>query len=318
MTVYDPLTWNHYWSYEVEERILASYGIDFAVPSNPEERDRLASAADVVVSSSLINIDAELIRSFANCVGILCYSSGMDAVDVEEAQHAGIRVSNVRANTTDVAEHALALLLALRRRILPMTAAAESGRWDLREFPEVWSIPRLEGQVAGIIGAGKVGQAIAARTRAFGMSTIACYHSPPDVPSSDLPHVELGQLMSSSDAIIVCASLNPDSAGLIDARALSLLKPGAVLVNVARGGLVDERALVAALDSGRLAGAALDVRDPEPPASDDPLRGRPNVIQTPHMAGASAQARADLHQLAARGIIDLLENTNRLPKTSRP
>lgn len=312
VTVLDPLTWSHDWSYEVEETRLAERGIEFVVAQDRDHRDELVRTADVIVSSGLVAIDARLMSTFERCVGILCYSSGRDAVDLDAAEKAGIEVANVKANTIDVVEHAMALIFALRRLTIGMAAAAERGDWDLRDFPEVWKIERLHGQTLGIVGAGSVGRELAIRCRALGMRTIATYHTPPSPPNPDLPHVAIEELAATSDVIAVCASLNADSDKMIDADVLAHVKPGAILVNVSRGKLVDEAALVAALDSGALAGAALDVRDPEPPETPDLLAGRPNVIQTPHMAGASAQARADLHELAARQIIRLLERAGTL------
>ena len=311
-TILDPLTWSHGWSYEIERSILAAHGVDLIVPEDEEHRDTLVARADVVVSSSLVQVDSRLIAGFKRCVGILCYSSGKDQVDAEAARKAGIAVTNVQANTKEVAEHAMALLLALRRRLVPMAAAAASGEWDLRRFPEVWEIPRLHGQTVGIIGAGRVGREVAIRARAFGMRTVAHHHYPPAAADPLLPHMELSDLMAESDNVILCASLNADSIRMINHETLSAIKPGAVLINIARGSLVDEEALVDALDSGRLAGAALDVRDPEPPERRDLLSGRNNVIQTPHMAGASASALDDLHQLAAKKILHLLKDAGRL------
>lgn len=317
VTVLDPLTWSHDWSYEVEERRLSERGIDFIVPEDPDRRAELVRKADVIVSSGLVPVDEGLLATFERCIGILCYSSGKDAVDLDAAKQAGIAVANVKANTIDVVEHAMALVLSLRRLIVPMSIASERGEWDLRAFPEVWEISRLHGQVLGVVGAGSVGKELAARCRAFGMKTFATYHTPPAEQDPDLPHAELAELVGMSDVVAICASLNLDSLRMIDAEALSRFKPGSVLVNVARGKLIDEAALVAALDSGRLAGAALDVRDPEPPGDPDPLAGRANVIQTPHMAGASSQARADLHEVAADQIIRLLEQSGRLSTDRR-
>ena len=138
------------------------------------------------------------------------------------------------------------------------------------------------------------------------------HHYPPAAADPLLPHMELSDLMAESDNVILCASLNADSIRMINHETLSAIKPGAVLINIARGSLVDEEALVDVLDSGRLAGAALDVRDPEPPERRDSLSGRNNVIQTPHMAGASASALDDLHQLAAKKILHLLKDAGRL------
>lgn len=312
VTILDPLTWTHGWSYDVERDLLAQRGVKLAVPSDLEERDRLVTSADVVISSSLVQVDGDLIATFDRCVGILCYSAGMDAVDIGAAKAAGVAVSNVNPGTDDVADHAMALVLAVHRLILPMTSATEAGKWDLREYPEIWKTPRLSGQVMGVVGAGRIGRAVAVRARAFGMHTVATYHIPPTDPDPTLPHVDLDELMERSDTIVLCASLTPDSRRMIDDAALSRVKPGSMLVNVGRGGLIDEDALERALEDGRLRAAALDVRDPEPPEQPDRFAGRDDVIQTPHMAGASRRARSSIHELAAQAVIRLLEDSGRL------
>jgi phosphoglycerate dehydrogenase-like enzyme len=317
VTIYDPLSWDYGWSYEVESDYLASHGVELRVPENPMQRDGLVGTADVVISSSLVRIDEAVIASLSKCVGILCYSAGMDAVDIEAARRSGIAVANVQANTVEVADHAVALLLSLWRRIPQMSDAARSGRWDLRDYPEVWAIPRLAGKVAGIIGAGRIGRAIAARMRGFDVTTIATYNTPPKAEPSGLPHVPLEELLASADIIFLSAPLNPQSMRMIDSRNLSRVKQGSVLVNIARGGLVDEAALLEALQSGRLAGAALDVRSPEPPGQPDTLASHPKVLQTPHMAGISSQSLIDLHVKAAEGVLDLLIDAQRLPHVVR-
>lgn len=317
VTVYDPLTWEHGWSYDIEKQILEAAKADFVVPEGPEERDTLVESADLIISSSLVFIDRNLINSFKNCAAILCYSSGKDAIDVEAAHDAGISVANVQANTLEVTEHAMALLLALTRQVVPLADATNTGTWDLRDLPDVWTIPVLSGATAGIIGAGRVGRAVAERCRAFGMRTIATYHNPPAEPDQDLAHVSLDELLQTSDFVIVCASLNPDSSKMLNTESLANVKRGARLINVSRGPVIDEAALVEALDDKRLAGVALDVRDPEPPASPDPLANRPNVIQTPHMAGASSSVRARLQEMAAHKALEMLEAAGQLSNPPR-
>lgn len=306
VTVLDPLTWEHGWSYDVERDLLARRGVELVVPANEAERDASVRTADVVVVSGLLRVDAALMSTFEHCRAIVCYSAGLDAVDLDAAAEAGIPVSGVHANTVDVAEHALALLLAIKRRIVPMTRATAEGRWNLVALPEVWEIPRLAGETVGIVGAGRIGRAVALRARAFDMTTIATYHRPPEQPDPLLPSVSLEELLRRSDSIVVCASLTADSRKLIDGDALALVKPTAVLVNVGRGAIVDEPALLAALEEGRLAGAALDVRDPEPPGPDDPFRSREDVIQTPHMGGASRAVLDEVHVAVADEILRVL------------
>lgn len=310
--LFDPITWIHDWSYEEERTALAALGAELVNPTDRAARDRLLVDADVVVVSSIDRLTAAHIDQLQRCVGVLCYSAGMDAVDLEAAAGAGIAVTNIRAGTADVADHAMTLLLAAWRRLPAMIAEARAGRWDLEQHPEFRSIPRLEGSTLGVFGAGPIGRAVATRARAFGMTTLATYRRP-EGAAPDLPHVPLERLVAESDALVLTASLNPSTRGVINSHLLAGARPGLILVNVGRGALVVERDLAEALDAGIVAAAALDVRDPEPPdPSDDPLTGRPDVFQTPHAAGVSAEALASLHRLAAEEIEGLLRRGGRI------
>jgi D-3-phosphoglycerate dehydrogenase len=172
----------------------------------------------------------------------------------------------------------------------------------------------LRGKTLGIVGAGRIGRGVARRARGFGLRTIAA--DPFVEPGTD-PELEilpLPEVLAQADALVLCAALTSESRHLIDRAALALVRPGMVLVNVARGGLVDESALAAALAEGRVGAAALDVRDPEPPRpASDPLAGFDNVILTPHMAATSQEAVEDLHRMAAEISLELLRAGGRLP-----
>jgi phosphoglycerate dehydrogenase-like enzyme len=310
--MFDPITWIHDWSYEEEETALAALGAEVVIPPDRAARDLALLDADVVVVSSIDRLTAADIDQLQHCVGILCYSAGMDAVDLEAAERAGIPVTNIRAGTADVADHAMTLLLAAWRRLPAMISEARAGRWDLEQHPEFRSIPRLGGSTLGIFGAGPIGRAVAERARAFGMRTIAAYRRA-ETAEPDLPHVALDDLVAEADALVLTASLNPSTTGAVDRRLLAKARPGLIVVNVGRGALVVERDLAEALDAGIVAVAALDVRDPEPPdPDDDPLSGRPDVIQTPHSAGVSAEALSSLHRLAAEEIEGLLRDGGRI------
>jgi phosphoglycerate dehydrogenase-like enzyme len=309
---FDPIGWVHEWSYDEEWQALGPLGVEFLIPGDRDERDRMLAEADVVVVSSVDTLTASHVSELARCVGILCYSAGMDAVDVDAAHRAGIQVTNVRAGTADVADHAFALLLAVWRRLPEMISEAGAGRWDLAQHPQLRQIRRLEGSTLGIFGAGAIGRAVASRGRAFGMRTIATYRRP-DAAEAELPHVSLEGLAAESDAIVLTASLNAATKGIIDGSVFTKMKRGVILVNVGRGGLVVEPDLAEALDAGIVAGAGLDVRDPEPPdPANDPLAGRPEVLVTPHLGGLSSEAMSSLHRLAAEGIESLLRQGGRL------
>lgn len=313
VTFIDPLTWGREFSYDVEDSIFAAAGVRLVVPADEAERDALLPIADAVISSGTMAVDATTIALLRRCVAIQCYSVGMDAVDQVAAKAAGITVANVNASTADVADHTIALLLCMERRLVPMFNATERGEWNLRQLADAWEIRRLEGQTLGVVGAGRIGRLVASRARAFGFTTIAHDLFPPDPPDPDLEIVTLPELFSRSDAIAVCASLDAASRKLINAEVLAHTKPGALFINTARGGLVDEVALAEALDDGRIRLAALDVRDPEPPEpNNDPLAGRPNVLQTPHMAAMSERTRSDVHDLVADNVVRILRESGRL------
>lgn len=311
--VLDPI-WEVEWSYDTERTMLEAVGARLVVPADPDEADRHLSEADVVIVTGYRRIDAATIGRLQRAVGILCYSVGMDAVDVEAAAAAGIEVRNVPDYCIDeVSDHAITLLLAAERRLLPLAAAAAGGEWVVHERADFKAIRRLRGQTLGVIGAGRIGRAVAGKARAFGFRTVA--YDPPITGTDDpeLPLVGLDTLLHDSDAIVVCAALTPTSRGLIGREALAGVRPDTILVNVARGGLVDEAALAEALDDGRIAVAALDVRSPEPPSDDDTLARRENVIVTPHIAAASREASDDLRRKAGEQVLAILAARGRLP-----
>lgn len=303
--LFDPITWVDDWSYEVEAEGLAKLGVELVIPPDRATRDELLAKSHIVVVSSVDDLTASHIDKLEVGVGILCYSAGMDAVDLDAAARAGIPVRNIRSGTVDVADHAMTLLLAAWRRLPAMTGAAAAGEWDLSLHPEWKAIPRIEGRRLGIFGPGAIGSALASRARAFGLTTVATYRRP-DQAEADLPHVPLDELFATCDAVVLTASLNPSTAGVIDKEVLTKAK-GIVLVNVGRGGLIVESDLAAALDAGNVSFAALDVRHPEPPEpSIDVLSGRPDVMTTPHMAGVTADALESLHYIAVDEITSLL------------
>jgi D-3-phosphoglycerate dehydrogenase / 2-oxoglutarate reductase len=310
---YDPVSWQIPWSFDVERAIFAERGVALVEPRDAAEADVAVRDADIVVVAGLRNLDAAAIATLGNCAGILCYSVGMNQVDQVAAAAAGIPVSNVPFCVDEVSDHALTLLLAAERRLILMADSAGSGNWDVVANPEYLRIRRLRGQTLGIIGAGRIGKLVARKARAFGFRTLA--HDPylTDTGDPELPLLPLNEVLGAADAVVTCASLTSTSRGIMNEAAFAALKPGAILVNIARGGLIDEPALAAAMRDGRVAVAALDVRSPEPPIPDnDALAGLPNLILTPHVAGASVEAREDLHTGAAKESLEMLAAAGRI------
>lgn len=305
------------WDYGRDRAVLAPRGVELVVPDDDASADAAIASADIVIVSGIRRLDSSALARLGRAVGIVCYSVGTDAVDLEAAARLGIPVRNVPGYCTDeVADHALTLLLAAWRRLPRLSARAAAHDWAVHDDPELLAVRRLRGRTLGIVGAGRIGRAVGARARAFGLLTIA---SDPFVIDAgpDLPILGLGEVLERADALVLCAPLVPGTRGIIGREALARARPGLVLVNVSRGGLVDEAALAEALRDGRVAAAALDVRDPEPPRPEaDPLTGLPNVLQTPHIAAASQEAGRDLQRMAAEICLELLESAGRLTPPS--
>jgi phosphoglycerate dehydrogenase-like enzyme len=315
VVVYDPIPGD--WTFDPEAVLLRDQGVELVVPPDANVADEAIRTADAVIVTGVRRLDGARIASLERCAGILCYSIGMDKVDAVAASAAGIPVRNVPDYCTDeVSDHAMTLLLAAQRRLLPIANATAAGDWPLREREQLSTIRRLRGQTLGIAGAGRTGRLVARKARGFGFRTIA--HDPfvTDAGDPELELVGLEALLARADAIVICAALTPGAPPLISREALAKVKPGLILVNVARGGHIDETALAEALRDGRVAVAALDVRATEPPGDPDQLGGLANVIQTPHVAASSREAADDLHRLAARYVIGLLEDAGLIPAAS--
>ncbi len=317
VVVFDPLSWVSDFDYATEVELLAIRGVDLVVPENRDQRNELISEASVVVAAGLDEVTASDIEKMSACVGIVAAQSGTEHIDHAAAEAADLPVLNLAVSTEEVADHAMALLLAAKRRIVVLNDVAKARNWSSLEVAERSELRRLRGQTLGVVGPGRVGRAVAARSKAFGFEVLATGRRPrpmthrgtvsPDA-AAGIEHVPLVELLERSDAIVVCADLNPSSRGLLGPDAFAQMKEGVVLVNVSRGAIVDERALLDALDSGRVSVAALDVRHPEPPnPASDPLSSHRNVIQTPHVAGASRESRDQLHHATAERVLELLE-----------
>lgn len=260
--------------------------------------------ADAAILRSATAIDAELIAAAPRLKVIARAGVGVDNIDLDAATRHGIAVVNTpTGNTIAAAEHALAMLLALARRIPLADAALKSGRWVKREATG----RQLYRKTLGLVGLGKIGREVAQRARAFEMTVIA--HDPfvPDERIAELgvEPVALDELLARADVVSLHATLTDESRHMIGAAQLAAMKPGALLVNCARGGLVDEAALIAALRSGHLGGAALDVFEDEPQPNAE-LVGLPNVVATPHVAASTEEAQVHVAVEAAEQVLEVL------------
>lgn len=285
---------------EATERFGGTFHAD-AVPS-----DELLAEATVLLSHSA-PIDRSFLQKLPACRLIVSYSTGVDHIDVAAAEQCGIVVRGIAGYCTeDVAEHALAMLLSCARRLhLLDRALRDSGAWDVTVTAP--GRRRLSQQTLGVIGVGRIGSALGHKAAALGMRVLGCdpllASAPAGFPG---PLVALDVLLAGSDYVSLHAPLTPMTRGLIGAAQLALMKPGAFLINNARGALVDEEALVAVLEAGRLAGAALDVRVEEPPPDGDPLTCRDDVLVTPHAAAFTVDAIADLRAMVVGYLEDAL------------
>jgi D-3-phosphoglycerate dehydrogenase len=229
---------------------------------------------------------------------------GYDRIDVPAATRRGIAVAiTPDANHEAVAEHAMALMLALARRIVTASNDTRSGKWS-----RGGSLVPLRGRTLGIVGLGRIGRSVAKRAAAFGMKLIACDELPNREFAAQfgIELVTLDELLAQADVVTLHLPMSANTSCVICGESLARMKPGSLLVNTARGGLVNESDLLAARESGHLAAAALDVLTAEPPPADHPLLRLPNVIVTPHVAGFDAQALSAMAMAAAQNILELL------------
>jgi D-3-phosphoglycerate dehydrogenase len=239
-------------------------------------------------------VTAAVLAAMPACKIVARVGTGLDSIDLDEAARRGIQVTYVADYSVDeVSTHAIALLLACARRIPQYLDLVRAGQWD---SIGAGTIRRLSEQTLGVAGFGRIGQAAARKGRGLGLRVLVCdpYQSGEDIKAAGCEPARWDQLLAESDFISLHVPLTPDSERLIDAAALHAMKPTAVLINTARGGLVDEAALAAAIDAGEIAGAALDVLATEPPSADSPLLGDPRVLITPHGAWYSTAAQRDV------------------------
>ncbi len=285
---------------EIERDILAEYDAELVVAPAGDVATLLKLAADVEgIMSNWANVPAVVIDAAPNCRIISRLGIGLDAIDVKHATSRGIPVTNVPDYCLiEVAEHSLALLLALARKVHIFHANARAGRYDLSAgFP----LRRIAGQTLGLVGLGNTGRCVAIKAQAFGLRVIATSRSRRS-PPENVPYVEFDTLLRESDFVSLHLPLAPSTRHLVGAAQLAQMKQSAFLINTARGGLVDHAALAAALAANVIAGAALDVQDPEPPDLTAPPWNDPRVIVTPHAAFYSSESVEELRRRASRQV----------------
>ena len=306
------------WPSTAPERavLAAGLGDGVAVVEAPDGSEaalaRLASDCDAIMTC-FAQVTPAVVRAARRCRVISRYGVGVDNIAVAAATELGIPVTYVPDYCVDeVSDHTMALLLAWNRQVGFYDRIAKAGRWAGAPSPH--PLTRLRGQTLGIVGFGRIGQAVAGKARAFGLSVLAYDpYLPEDAVLPDgITPASLDALLAAADYVTVHTPLNDETRGLIGERALSLMKPTSYLINCARGPIVDESALYAALRDGRIAGAGLDVMESAAPPPEHPLFALDNVIVTPHIAFLSQQSVRELQIRTAQATVAVLQG--RMPE----
>ena len=295
---------------DVERAILAGAGLSVVLKACRTPDEVIAAGTETQAIGLLVQyaqISGDVLRALPACRAVGRYGVGLDTIDLATAAVLGVRVVNVPDYCTDeVADHALGLILALTRGIVALDRGVQRGVWDFRLAGRV---RRPSSQRLGVVGLGRIGIALVHRARALGYEVVAT--DPRGPTEAGVTLVDLDELLRTSDIVTIHAPLDDTTSHIIDARALSLMRPNAILVNTSRGGLVDHDALVDALLAGRIAGAGLDVQEREPLAPDDPLIGLPNVVLTPHAAFYSEESLVEMKRKVSERLVAALVETGR-------
>ena len=279
----------------------AGLEVDVNTGRTEEELVRLIPAYDAMVVRSATKVTPRILQAADRLKVVGRAGVGVDNVDVPAASHKGVVVMNTPlGNITSAAEHAVAMLLTLARNIAPADASMKRGEWEKKKFTGV----ELSEKTLGLVGMGKVGQIVARAGTGLGMNVCAYDPFLPERRAKELGVEMLGldALLERSDFITIHTPLTEKTRGLIGAAEIAKMKPSCRLINCARGGIVDEAALLEALNNGRLAGAALDVFDAEPLPKDSPLRSAKNIILTPHLGASTEEAQIKVAEAIARQI----------------
>ncbi|HEY0173039.1 MAG TPA: phosphoglycerate dehydrogenase [Pyrinomonadaceae bacterium] len=281
----------------------AGFAVEKRTGLKGEELAEAVRGADGLVVRSETRVTAELLESAARLRVIGRAGVGVDNIDVAAATQRGVVVMNAPdGNTMTTAEHTLALLLALARRVPEGQASLKAGRWERKKFVGV----ELRGKTLGIVGLGRIGRVVASRALGFEMKVVAFdpFVAPERLRDEGIELATLEEVCARADFVTVHAPLTPETRGIIGARELSRMKQGVRVINCARGGLIDERALHDAIKEGRVAGAALDVFEEEPPPAAHPLLGLEEVVATPHLGASTREAQEGVAVIVAEQMRD--------------
>ncbi|SKA34620.1 C-terminal binding protein [Consotaella salsifontis] len=284
-----------------ENEIFSKNGMTFTHLALKTEDDAIAGLKDAeIVLNQYTPFTPRVFDALPNLKQIIRYGVGYNNIDVDAATKAGVQICNIPDyGMNEVSDHALALMMALARKIVPMVEQTRSGGWN---FIDSMPLYRLCEQTVGIIGLGRIGRLFASKVRGLGCRVI-CYDKYCTPNEADgfgfVTPVSLDQLIREADIISINCPLTDETRNLIDADAFAKMKKNALIINTARGGIIDEAALAEALASGRIAGAALDTTEKEPLASDSPLFKMKNCLVTPHMSWYSEHSALELKRKVA-------------------
>jgi len=285
--------------------ILANAGLEVDVKTGLSEDEvvEIAPAYDGIIVRSATKITKRVIDAASSLAVVGRAGVGVDNIDLDAATAKGVVVMNTPlGNITSAAEHALALMMSMARHVPAADASMKAGEWNKKAFTGT----ELSGKTLGVVGLGKIGAIVSRVAQAAGMHVVTFdpYLSPRRAKELDVETVELDALLARADLVTIHVPLNDATRGLVGEAEFAKMKPTARLVNCARGGVVDEDALMKALEKGEIAGAAVDVYESEPLAAQSPLRNAPNIVLTPHLGAATAEAQEKVSEDLARQFVE--------------
>lgn len=278
--------------------------------TSPEDVVERCKDAEIVITNKT-PLTGEMLRRMPLCRMVSILATGYNIVDIKEASRLGIVVSNVPGySTSSVAQSAMALLLTITNHVEEYALENRDGRWSRCKDFCYWSHPlmELDGKLIGIVGYGNIGQAVGRLAKALGME-VAVYSSKPQEQLHGVIKMELDELFNRCDVVSLHCPLTPDTENLVNRDRISKMKSSSILLNTARGALIDELALAEALNAGRIYAAGLDVLRNEPPADDNPLLNARNCYVTPHISWATVEARRRLVSITSDNVMGYIEGS---------
>jgi len=296
-----------YPSFDIEKKVLSKLNMEIIKFQCKTEEDLIKNCKDAdAILNQYAKITPRVIEKLDNVKIITRYGIGVDNIDLDAATKKGIFVANVLYDICDVADHTITLMLSLTRKIILIKKSVKKLEWDWKIFHPIL---RVKGKTVGIIGLGKVGREVAKRINGFDINLLACdpYISVNVFKKYNAKRVDHDTLLEQSDIVTLHIPLNNETRHMISTNQLNKMKRSAILINAARGGLVDEKALYKSLNEKKIAGAGLDVLEQEPIEKDNPFLSLDNVIITPHMGWYSEEAVDEVQRIAAEQVLQCLQ-----------